>query len=246
MFTAEHESSVDSKVVTCPICSSKEFGAYRGKPNRLRCAGCGSHERGRFLALVFKRLGIKNSGLPVFHFAPEMGMARVLQELFHEAYVPADVSPESYDWLNTPVRYVDLSSPSKFLPKGGVQGLVHSHVLEHIPGDLTSTLLQMNEAIQVGGFHAFVVPIFSKWYREDMNPELSHEERDELFGQFDHLRSFGSEDFLERIDVGFSGFKKIDLTEFISEADCEMSAIPVSSLTQLTSHSVHFYRKIRD
>jgi phosphoglycolate phosphatase len=196
------------------------------------------------MALAFKRLKIRNTGRPVYHFAPEMGMAQVLKDIFGSSYTPADFSPEEYSWLDMPVERVDLSCPRDCLPSTGVQGLVHSHVLEHIPGDLTMNLLQMNEAIEVGGFHAFVVPIFSAWYREDLSPELSHDERDRLFGQFDHLRSFGKADFFSRIDPVFANFEKVDLKKFISPSDCGSAAIPVTALTQLTSHSVHFYRKV--
>ncbi|QIK79664.1 class I SAM-dependent methyltransferase [Sphingomonas piscis] len=195
------------------------------------------------MALALRAINPAGSELPVYHFAPEKGVGSVLQEMFGASYTPADLSPENYDWSEVPVKRIDLSRSTEFLPTRGARGLVHSHVLEHVPGDLTSILLAMNAAVEVGGFHAFVVPFFSEWYREDMDPNVTYEERDRLYGQFDHLRSFGTRDFLQRIHLAFSNFEKVDLTSIISFDDCQRSGIPVTALTRLTSHSVHFYWK---
>ena len=69
--------------------------------------------------------------------------------------------------------------------------MMHSHVLEHLPGPLVQVLRRMNALIAPGGFHILQVPIHPGWYREDLDPELPGEERTRLFGQDNHMRIFG-------------------------------------------------------
>ena len=227
---------------TCPLCGGTEFGDYR-KRKAVRCTQCGSFERGRFLGLVLQRLAPEPMGAPVVHFAPEPGTSAFLHRTYGERYVPADVDPAAYPWMELPMRQIDLCRPSDYLEPKSVQGLVHSHILEHIPADLTTSLLQMNAAIMPGGFHIFVVPFFSPYYREDMSPEMSHEQRDELFGQFDHVRSFGTEDFLDRIELAFRDFERVDLSQHITADDLHAASVPIRALTSLTAHTVFFFRK---
>jgi hypothetical protein len=58
--------------VRCPICKSKEFGDYRGRP-KARCSKCGNFERSRLLFIVLNALRLEGQS-PIFHFAPEIGI----------------------------------------------------------------------------------------------------------------------------------------------------------------------------
>ena len=98
----------------CPLCGGSEFGDYRSR-KKVRCTACGSFERGRFLGLVLQRAAPAATGSPVVHFAPEVGTSKVLRSLYGEAYQPADVSPDSYPWMDIPVRQIDLQYPSRYL-----------------------------------------------------------------------------------------------------------------------------------
>lgn len=221
----------------CPLCGTNSFQPYRGRP-LCRCAGCGSKERERLLGLVIKRALPESTGAPVIHFAPEQAIAAVLRARYGDAYVAADVSPENYHWLS--VRKIDLSNPSAFLERESVQGLVHSHVLEHVPGDLTRIIQGMNAAIKPGGFHLFCIPFFSRFYREDLN-DLPSQVREEMYGQCDHVRSFGTEDFEYRVLSLFEGFERIYLN--VSREELARAAVPVRAIGNLTSHSAFLLRK---
>ena len=141
---------------------------------------------------------------------------------------------------------VDLSRPLDFFPRESVQGLVHAHVLEHVPGDLHRIVKQMNEIIAPGGFHTFCIPFFSRWYREDMDPEMPASERDRIYGQYDHVRSFGTNDTEDRVLSLFDGFERIHIDKVYSEDELARNAIPAHAVTSLTSHTVfHFVKKIR-
>ncbi|MFG5408139.1 hypothetical protein ABXN37_08465 [Piscinibacter sakaiensis] len=83
-----------------------------------------------------------------------------LVKKFGTRYIAADFSPEIYQSSSkVDVRKVDLSRPEAFLPRNSVEGLVHSHVLEHIPGSIERIVAKMNDAIVPGGFHLFSVPV---------------------------------------------------------------------------------------
>ncbi len=195
------------------------------------------------LAMVIEKLAPPPTGSPVLHFAPEPATLSFLKRKYGEAYTPADFDPSQYPWVEQPMRQIDLARPLEFMPVHSVQGLVHSHVLEHVPGDLTQIVLQMNEAIEPGGFHIFCVPFFSPWYREDMDPAMTHDDRDRLFGQFDHLRSFGTSDFEQRMGPLFKDFERLRIDQFFTQEDMARAAVPIRNLTSLTSHSVFFYQK---
>lgn len=221
----------------CPLCGSDTFAPYRGRPAG-RCAGCGAHERARLLGLVIKRALPEPTGAPVIHFAPEQAITNLLQARYGLAYQAADFTPESYAWLS--VRKIDLSDPHAYLEPESVQGLVHSHVLEHVPADLTRVIQCMNAAIQPGGFHLFCVPFFTPFYREDLN-ELPLQVREEMYGQFDHVRSFGTEDFEHRVLSLFKDFERADIP--VSADDLSQAAVPLQAVRKLTSHSAFLFRK---
>ncbi|MCA1439326.1 hypothetical protein I6F07_03615 [Ensifer sp. IC4062] len=195
------------------------------------------------MALVLSKVAPTGNGKPVFHFAPETGIADILIERYAGSYSPADFSPDLYPWSKVPLTKVDLRQPLVHFPPQTVHGFVHSHVLEHIPGSIERIILEMNEAIAPGGFHFFQVPIEPGWYRENMDPNLPGEQRRKDFGQDDHFRMFGAMDFHERILRLFEDFQPIDLTKHIGFQELRDAAVPASSLSRLTGHSVFAFLK---
>ncbi|MBP1872344.1 hypothetical protein J2Z19_002056 [Ensifer adhaerens] len=197
------------------------------------------------LALAIRKLAPPPSKkpMPVYHFAPDLGVCDLLQARYSGAYAPADFAPEEYAWMKTPVRKVDLSRPLDYMAPNSVYGMVHSHVLEHVPGSIDKIITDMNRAIAPGGFHLFQVPIETGWYREDMDPNMATSERERVFKQFDHLRAFGQKDFEDRCLRLFDGFDQIDLRKHLDEEDLAHAAVPASSLTSNTGHTAFMFIK---
>lgn len=229
-------------MATCPLCGGTKFGDYRGR-HEARCATCGSKERARIMAIVIRKLLPNSTELPVLHFAPEKAIADLLIDKFGSNYAPADYSPESYAWSKVPVQKVDLSRPRDYLHPSSNRGLIHSHVLEHIPGALDRIIEEMNESLVQGGFHLFQVPIIKGWYREDMDPDMSAEKRTDAFFQFDHLRIFGDKDFEDRVLRLFKGFTRIDIGSQISSVDLENAQVPISTLSRFNGHTPFLFIK---
>lgn len=228
----------------CPLCAGTTFGDYRGRP-RARCVACGAKERERLLALAIERAQLDAQGCPIYHFAPESGISRLLRRRFKEMYCAADFNPDDYIKLGCPVQKVDLQEPATTFAPRSVGGFVHAHVLEHVPGSLDRVVNDLNAAIVPGGFHVFQVPIHVGYYREDMDPRLSPDDRRDRFFQEDHLRVFGTEDFAERVLSLFDGFKLTRLADLLTQNDLMAAAVPVSALHQLTGHSPFIFTKMR-
>jgi len=226
----------------CPICDGTEFRPYRGRLN-ARCLGCGAKERERLMALALDRAAIDPHGHPVYHFAPELALAKRLKTRFGDLYHPADIDPDLYAALGLNVERVDLVQPLGYFAPESVGGFIHAHVLEHVPASMDRVLTEMNAALVPGGFHAFQVPIHVGWYREDMNLAMPAAERTARFFQEDHVRVFGDEDFDARIMPLFDGFHRIDLRQIIDHATVTRAAVQSSALRSPTGHSVYLFIK---
>lgn len=236
----------DAPVRTCPLCGGHRFAAApRGGRKTARCVGCGARERTRLLGLALPRMAPPPSGAPVYHFAPEKGIATLLHRLYGAAYTPADLLPERYPGAPVPLRQVDLCWPAEYID-GPIQGVVHSHVLDRIPGPIERTIRQLNGLIELGGFHVFQVPIHVGWYREDVDPALPPDERGKAFGRTDHMRRFGVQDFQERVLDLFDGFERVPVLDVMSVQEVVGAAVKGSAATSLTGLSVFFFRKVAE
>ena len=200
---------------SCPICGCTEFGDYRGR-KKEKCAGCGAKERTRLHHLVLSRLGLKATGKPVMHFAPETPIAKLLIDTYWDGYRPVDIEPEQYV-SPAPIAQFDLTKDIYDLPDGSLQGVFHSHILEHIKAPVGEIIQQMNRVLCSGGIHFFCVPIGAEHFEEDYTDQIDDEERLRRFGQEDHIRVFGRSDFEEMfIEPNFDGFSRIHLYDLIS------------------------------
>ena len=214
----------------CPICGAREFGDYRGRKAE-KCAGCGAKERTRLHFLLLQRLGLKATGKPVLHFAPETPIAKFLINTFWDMYQPVDIDPSQYV-SPTPIRQFDLTKDIYELPDNSLQGVFHSHILEHIKAPVGEIIKQLNRVLVPGGVHFFCVPIGADNFEEDYSDALTDEERLKRFGQEDHVRVFGRRDFEEMfIAPNFEGFTRIALHDLISQFDARRHAIRVGSVS---------------
>ncbi len=178
-------------------------------------------------------------------YAPEPAIQDILIEKFGSRYTPADFDLDLYSaWSKVPLREIDLSRSSDYLHKNSVEGIVHSHVFEHIPGSIERVIFEMNDSIVSGGFHLFFVPIHSGYYREDMNPDMPASEREEIFYQDDHLRVFGDKDFYDRcLRLFEKDFNRIDLQPKLTPASLEAAALFPRWLTNDTGNTPYLFVK---
>ena len=225
--------------MACNLCGSNEFVDMNGRP-KARCADCGATERTRVAKVVLdKELRIR-PGMSVLHIAPERGMSAFFQSMPAVQYRAVDIDPSLY--RHCAVERMDLVTDAEKLPSKAYDLIMHSHVMEHIPSNVTAVLLHLHRALKNDGLHVFSIPIYSGHYDENLAP-LSEEERKRRFHQEDHVRRFGRDDIPVTLGKIFKLPDPYDLEA--RYPDFNFSAINVRpSATQgYTSNTVFCLRK---
>jgi SAM-dependent methyltransferase len=124
----------------------------------------------------------------------ESSLARKFSKSAYVTY--GDLAPERYSGL--PVQRVDLMDMSG-LAKFDI--FYASHVMEHVPDDRL-VMRNVREHLKLGGQAWILVPLHDDATKEHW-PGMSAGEREEQFGQWDHVRQYGL-DIADRLrEAGF-------------------------------------------
>jgi SAM-dependent methyltransferase len=227
----------------CPICDSTEFGDFRGR-KKIRCAGCGSFERSRFLWTILSKLQMEKLDSKILHLAPEVGIANKLTEKYGDMYLAADYDPAIYSKSKFDVTKIDLCNDLDKFEDNSFSAIIHVHVLEHVRCNVSYVMQELNRVIAPNGYHIIGLPFMDGYYKEDLSPTLSEEYRLKEFGHEDHVRAFGVEDWELLFSPFFKNFELIPLNSFCSKSELSRYRIPVIAATKLTGHSINVYKKI--
>jgi SAM-dependent methyltransferase len=195
--------------VCCPCCGreSSHFVRFHGEPDQ--CPGCGSLMRHRALLMLLRdhyRLPERTGR--VLHVGPGAAVANWIGGLEGLDYVTAD--------LDSPIARVQLDATAMPFEDESFDFAICVHVLEHIPDD-RKALAEFFRVLRPGSPAVFQVPPSDlETTRED--PAVTDpQERERLFGQYDHVRLCGA-DYPERIaDAGFEVGRE-DYVEQLDEA----------------------------
>lgn len=145
---------------------------------------------------LHKKTNLFSGNLKVLHFAPEHCFAKHLKKLANLKYLTAD--------LGSPRAMIKLDMTNITFPDNSFDVVISSHVLEHIEDDIRA----MHELLRVqksNGWSVHLVPIDHS--REDTfeDPEIvTPEERNRIYGHYDHKRIYGN-DYKKRLES--AGFK---------------------------------------
>jgi GR25 family glycosyltransferase involved in LPS biosynthesis/SAM-dependent methyltransferase len=181
----------------CPVCGFNADLLPFGEPQRAgaQCQRCGSLERHRSMALFLRSPDCPfRADSRLLHFAPELGLRKLIQARFPAAYVAVDLH------AGEGVEREDVQSLS--FPDSAFDAVVCSHVLEHVPDDRLA-MRELYRVLQPRGTALIMVPV-----REDMptyeNAALTtEEERRVHFGQKDHARWYGMDVVARLREAGF-------------------------------------------
>lgn len=186
--------------VVCPICGAEAdefepFGVREARPNR-RCPGCKSLPRHRGVWLFFERsTDLFTQPVRMLHIAPEDCLAPRLAAHGNIDYLTAD--------LASPTAMVKMDITDIQLPDGSFDVVYASHVLEHVPEDRTA-MRELCRVLRPGGWAVLQVPIFGARTKDDPTV-VDPQERERLYGQFNHVRMYGHDGEYERrlTEAGF-------------------------------------------
>lgn len=211
-----------------------------GSRKSVRCAGCGSLERTRVIKLFLDREGLPKPGSSILHFAPERGLTPVLAAGGTTDYDPVDFAPELFPFCK--VRKFDLCVDAAKLPSHRYDLIVHSHIAEHIPCNITAVLYHMHRALKPGGLHLMCIPFLGGCYEEDLGP-LTAEAATRRFGQKDHVRRFGTANLAATVGMIFRLPPRYSLAHWFSAETLDACNIPDAARTGFTPSTVLAMKK---
>ena len=171
------------------------------------CPGCYSTDRERLLLLYLTKKSSeifdKETKIKLLHVAPEKNLSFVLSSQSNIEYIAGDKFPSSYKNYSHLEECITLDITNLADQDHIFDIIICNHVLEHIHDDRTA-MSELHRILKPGGWAILQVPIslvLEETY-EDFS-RTSPEERENAFGQFDHVRIY-SRDYLKRLEsVGF-------------------------------------------
>lgn len=188
--------------VTCNICNSSysSFLPYLNRPNAL-CPKCGSLERVRLVHYFLEQLQLINTDTKLLHIAPERCLYDIFSKKLGTNYMPADKFEEVYTY---PKGTIEMDITDIKMEDESVDAIICIHVLEHIQDD-HKAIAELYRVLKKGGFAILQVPYDKDRTSTYEDPTItSQTDRRKHFGQFDHVRIYGT-DFIDRfLQPGFT------------------------------------------
>ncbi len=194
----------------CPLCGSHISGfltLYR--PYHRWCPVCRSLQRHRLIWLLFERHQLITAEKPqaMLHVAPEPGLAQRFAPMPHLRYVTADLSAPS-----TTVRCDITAIPFE---ANSFDIILCSHVLEHVPND-HQAMRELYRVLKLGGTALILVPVKGEHTFED--PSITDPLcRERYFGQFDHVRVYGT-DVRQRLQQAGFRVQVVQATDIVADS----------------------------
>lgn len=206
------------------------------------CPNCSSTVRHRLLVAALQQLdefsfGKLIDGKNVLHFAPEKKLAQLIRGRAG-AYKTADFFTEGYSYKNIDFN-LDISAMT-IIPDGAYDCVIACDVLEHVPNHLAA-INEVYRVLKRGGYCILTVPQKDNLAVtiEDLSV-TDPKKREEVFGQYDHLRIYG-DDFTNMLTASGFSVTAVDEHFFAKETVQEFVLFPpVLSENPLATN----YRKV--
>jgi SAM-dependent methyltransferase len=160
----------------------------------------------------------------MLHVAPEPFFAGRLRREPSLTYLSGD--------LSSPDAMVRLDVTAIDQPDASFDLVYAGHVLEHVPDDVRA-MTEIHRVLRPGGQALLPVPMWGTTTRED--PDVTDPaEREQRFGQADHVRMYGHDGVLEQRlrSVGF-GVEVVDVTRSLPEAEVRRHRLAGADLLPL-------------
>lgn len=185
---------------TCPVCKNtsifQSFGSIRRE--HVLCPSCGTVERHRLLYLFLRdQTSFFTASLSVVHFSPNPGLYALFSRQTNLQYTAFNRAPDNG---KTPLE-IDLAHTG--LPDSHFDVAICYHVLEHVKED-RKAMSELYRILKPSGWAVAQVPTRDGDTLEDPRydtPEL----RAKHYGQSNHVRYYGEDDFVRRLEsAGFN------------------------------------------
>ncbi|MCB9221964.1 MAG: methyltransferase domain-containing protein [Ignavibacteria bacterium] len=192
------------------------------------CQESGSNDRDRLYAMFLNKLidetpiGAK---LKILDFSPSKPFEEYMRWNKSFDYVTADGLLDTYDIVVDVQNMVNLDDNT-------FDGVICSHVLEHVPDDVKA-MKEIFRVLKPGGWAILMVPI--NLNRTEIDEDFTVTdiaERWRRFGQDDHLRVYSKKGYMERVQN--SGFKLLELgKDYFGEFEMQRCGVTEQSILYL-------------
>ncbi|MBZ0298748.1 MAG: class I SAM-dependent methyltransferase [Anaerolineae bacterium] len=182
----------------CPCCGwhLRHFKAVRGA-HSVRvlpaCPRCHATERHRWLwHYLAAQTDLLTAPTRLLHFAPEFCFYRRFQHMPHIHVVGTDLVDHRRINMRQDIMQLAFADDQ-------FDAIICSHVLEHVPDDRRA-LAELFRVLKPGGWAALNVPVRMNQPTYENPAILTPAEREQHFGQSDHVRWYGY-DFVDRVQA---------------------------------------------
>lgn len=174
-----------------------------------RCPVCHGADRTRMMMMYLSRMLGVGSGswsaaepCRILHVAPDYGLYLWLSRQPGVAYTGSDIDAGRYRHIRN-MHSADLTQAP--FEDASFDAVICSHVLEHIPDD-AQAMREILRILKPGGRALLLVPLALDGQGTEEEPGINDPaEQERRFGQWDHVRLYGREDFLARLEA--AGFE---------------------------------------
>jgi SAM-dependent methyltransferase len=201
--------------VECPVCGGKfrkflPYGYVNVRQGAM-CPGCLALERHRLMWLYLQeKTTFFNHNLKVLHIAPEQCFIKRFRNLKNLTYHTADLESPIADY-KCDVQNLPFENDSYDI-------VICNHVLEHVPDD-KKALSEIYRVLKPEGFAILQVPAdFTREKTFEDNSITDKAERSRIFGQYDHVRVYGT-DYPERMQEAGFVIDEPNYSDTLSQSD---------------------------
>src|SRR5690606_30300911 len=210
----------------CPV-NEKKYRTFIKDGKLLLSLDLGARERHRFIWHYLKSATdlFKNNQIKLLHISPEFCFYEKLKLQKNIRYFPVDKFEPGYDYQSLTKNF-DLLSQN--LESAKYDFIICNHVLEHIIDD-NLAIDNLYKLLKFNGNAIVSVPILPDNLPtyEDYDI-ISPQERKKHFGQWDHVRYYGT-DISERFKKAGFEVKTVHSYEYFNEAEREKFGVPDES-----------------
>ena len=195
------------------------YGYQKIRENAL-CPGTLSLERHRLLWLYLEReTNFINNAIKVLHVAPEQVFYQKFKTFSHWEYTTTD--------LHSPLAEIKADLCELPFQDNYYDLILCNHVLEHIPED-QKAMQEMYRVLKPGGTLIAQVPLEeNRTQTFEDNSITDKANRTEIFGQYDHVRIYGTDYYTRLESVGFDAHA-IDFLKKLTSQEKQKFALPYS------------------
>jgi SAM-dependent methyltransferase len=186
------------------------------------CPFCQSTDRDRLVQLYLDTTKILNSNShKLLHIAPEPSLYSQLIKRKNINYIPAVKYHEGIYYPKN-ITLVDITDMC--FNNEEFDMIICNHVLEHIDNDIVA-LSEIHRVLRKGGIAILQVPYSNLLNKTYENVEMTTvAQREEHFGQFDHVRLYGT-DYQSKLESAGFMVQQFDPKSVIKNVEIEKLAL---------------------